>query len=143
MDEEIEKAVEVFFAHPEGGQENILAALANCGIAPPVGWRLYQFVPMAFCHVVLRPHGVQFAPDYLSLHPDTKVQQQHPLAGEPLYLAAVRVAERLLASGCDPRQLHPVYRQSAEYAVINDLLGGGGQLRDLVLCEPILFEFVE
>lgn len=143
MDEEVAKAVEVFLAHSTADQAATLAALAGRGIAPPVAWRLYQFVPMAFCHVVLGPHGVRFTPDYLSVHPDSMAREQRPLSGEPLYLAGVRAAEVLLASGREPRELLPVLRRSAEYAVINDLLRDGGRLQDLVLCEPALFEYVE
>jgi hypothetical protein len=143
MDQEIEKAIEVFLTHPEADQETILAALANCGIAPPEAWRLYQFVPMAFCHVVLRPHGVHFPSDYTSIRYDSEAQQQRPLSGEPLYQAAVGAAERRLVSGWDPRELLPVFGRSAEYAVINDMLHQGSQLRDIRLIEPALFEFEE
>jgi hypothetical protein len=70
-------------------------------------------------------------------------QQQRALSDEPLYLAAVKAAERRLVSGSGPRELLPVFGRSAEYAAINQLLPEGGELRNLVLCEPALFEYVE
>ena len=70
---------------------------------------------------------------------------QRPLAGEPLYRAAVKVAEHRerIGPGGTGRDLIPVLRHSAEYAVINNLLQGGANLRDIGCTEPILFEYGE
>jgi hypothetical protein len=136
-------AVEVFLAHPRADQDATLAALAGRGLAPRDAWRLYQFVPIAFCHVVLRGSGVEFQPAYLSVHPDTMAREQRLLSDEPFYTAAVRAAEERVAAGATLAELLPVFGRSAEYAAINQLLHKGSQLRDIRFVEPALFEFVE
>lgn len=140
---QVDMAVEILRAHPRGDQGTVLLAFESRGIPPRDCWRLYQFVPMAFAHVVFGPAGVQFAPDYISLHPDTQVRVQRPLTGEPLYRTAVQLAKRRVGAGATDRDLLPVFRHSAEYSVIDKLLQGGGNLSDLGLVEPILFEYTE
>jgi hypothetical protein len=143
VDEDVNTAVEVFLAHPHADQDETLAALADRGLAPRQAWRLYQFVPIAFCHVVLRGSGVGFLPAYLSVHPDTDAREERLLSDEPIYAAAVRLAEQRVAAGAGPAELLPVFGRSAEYAAVNQLLHQGSQLRDIRLVEPLLFEFVE
>jgi hypothetical protein len=141
VDEAVSIAVDVFLAHPRADQDETLTALADRGLAPREAWRLYQFVPIAFCHVVLRGSGVGFEPAYLSVHPDTGVRERRLLSDEPIYTAAVRLAEERVAAGA--AELLPVLGRSAEYAVINHLLHQGSQLRHIRLVEPALFEFAE
>jgi hypothetical protein len=140
---QVDTAVEVLRAHPREDQGTVLLAIESRGIAPRDCWRLYQFVPMAFAHVVFGRAGVHFAPDYISLDPETQVRVQRPLAGEPLYRTAVQRAEGQVGAGATDRDLLPVFRLSAEYSVIDKLLQGGGNLSDLGLVEPILFEYTE
>jgi hypothetical protein len=143
VDEDVNTAVEVFLALPRADQEATLEALAGRGLAPREAWRLYQFVPIAFCHVVLRGRGVHFEPGYLSIHPDTMAREMRLLSDEPLYTAAIRVAVVRIAAGATPEELLPVFGRSAEFAAINQMLHKGSQLRDIALVEPALFEFVE
>lgn len=141
MDGEVEAAVEVFLAHPHAEQDAILLALTTCGFSPWEAWRLNQFVPIAFYRVVMRPHGIEFEPTYLSIPRDAKQWERRLLADEPVYVAAIRVADRLRSAGATTEALLPVFGRSAEFAGINQLLNRGSQLRDIRLTEQALFEF--
>lgn len=143
MNDDVNTAVEVFLALPHADQDETLSALADRGLSPRDAWRLYQFVPIAFCHVVLRGSGVEFQPAYLSIQPDTMDRKRQLLSEEPIYAAAVRAAEERVAAGATPTGLLPVFGRSAEYAAINQLLHQGSELRDIGLVEPALFEFEE
>jgi hypothetical protein len=137
----VEKAVEELLLHPEAEQDAMLALLQGCGLTPHEAWRAYQFLPIAFIHVVLRGAGVQFQPGYVLVDPDTDARSSHLLADEPLYVAGVASAERRLAKGCTHQQLLPVFGRSAEYEVIRQLAGPGGRLDGIVLTQPLLLTF--
>lgn len=146
MDEAIGKAVTVFLANEHADQHAMLAALAAQGFTPREAWRIYQFVPIAFMHVAFRGTGVTFQPGFERAKFErakgaTSVLSKHLLADEPLYVAGVRAAERLIANGYAPAQLLPVFRQSAEYNCMRKLQAAGSHVRDLVFVEPLLIDY--
>jgi len=143
VEEDVNAAVEVFLAHPRADQTATLSALADRGLDPGDAWRLYQFVPIAFCRIVLRGAGVEFESAYLAVDPATMARRRRLLSDEPVFAAAVNAAERRFAGGGTTMELLPVFGRSAEYAAINQLLHQGSQLRDIRLTEPALFEFAE
>jgi len=138
---QVEKAIEELLLHPEADQAEMLALLEGCGLTAQEAWRAYQFLPIAFIHVVLRNAGVQFQPGYVLVDADTEARSSHLLAQEPLYVAGVASAERRLAEGCTLQQLFPVFGRSAEYDVVQQLAGPGGRLDGIVLTEPLLMTF--
>jgi hypothetical protein len=130
--ERMERAVEVLLRHPEAEESDLPALLAECGLTLPEVWRAYQFLAIAFTHVVMRGRA-QFQPGYVLFDPDTGVKSSHLLAEQPMYVAGVASAERRLAEGRSPQQLLPIYGRSAEYHAICQ----GGVL----LTNPVLIPF--
>ena len=137
----MDAAVEVMLRHPEADQDQMVALLADCGFAPPVAWRAYQFLPIAFAHVVFRSSGVRFQSRYVLKDPDAGTQSRHWLEDEPLYIAAVAAAEALALEGCTPQQLWPVFGRSAEWGVIQQCVELDGRLDGAILTEPLLMPF--
>ncbi len=136
-------AVDVFLRHPGQGQDAILDGLAQEGVPPESGWLLYQLVPTAFCRVALRHTGITFPDIYLAQHPDTGARVTRAFTDEPLYVAAVQEATARIAGGLVRGALLPIVAHSAEFDAINKLAKSGSKLSDIVLVEPILFEYTE
>ncbi len=128
---------------PEAGQDEMLPVIEACGLSPREAWRAYQFLPISFVHVVLAETGVKFQPDYFAVNSATVARIRRQLADEPLYVAGVACAKRMLANGYSSTQLKPVYQQSAEYQCIKELAGTPEELidSDIVCTEPFLNEF--
>lgn len=139
----VENIVTAMMRHPEAGQDEMLPIIEACGLSPSEAWRAYQFLPIAFVHVVLADTGVRFQPDYFAVDATTDTRIRHQLVDEPLYVAGVACAKRMLANGYKFEQLKPVYRQSAEYQCVKELGGTPEELKDsdIVCTEPFLFEF--
>ena len=140
-DPQVDEAVEVMLRNPEADQDQMVGLWGDCGFTPLVAWRAYQFLPIAFTHVVLRGSGVTFQPGYDLMDPDAGTHSRHRLADEPLYSAAVAAAEAWAAEGCTPQQLLPIFGRSAEWSVIRQLVGPDGRLDGVVLTEPLLMPF--
>jgi hypothetical protein len=141
LDGKVETVVEVLFANPNAEQAEVLDAIEQRGIPPRDAYRLYQFVPIAFVHVVLRGRGVEFQEGFELWNSDTQERSHHWLRDEPFYVAAVRSAERWVALGHTPEQLLPILGRSAEWDLIRRYRQPNGDLRGIWLTEPVLFEF--
>lgn len=140
MEATIEQAVKVFLANTKADQNAMLAALVDEGFTSCQAWRLYQFLPIAFTHVAFRDAGVTFAPHYDVTGPGSSLRSSH-LANEPLYVAGVQAAERMIEEGHSPRELWPVFALSSEYAVLLKLSRPDGSVEGIVLSAPLLNEF--
>jgi|RhiMetdeSRZDD1v2_1073273.scaffolds.fasta_scaffold408474_2 hypothetical protein len=141
--ETIAKAIATFYANPKADRETILQALENAGISPREAWELHQFLPIAFVHVAFRDLGVIFTPDYELEAAGSSARTRHKFADEPIYVAGVAAAEGALADGHTALELRPVFRHSAEYPVILQLVRPDGSMDGIGLTEPILFEYEE
>jgi hypothetical protein len=141
--ETIANAIAVFYANPKADQQTILQALDDAGIPPRQAWELYQFLPIAFVHVAFRDQGVLFAPDYELDGAGSAARTRHRFVAEPIYVAGVTAAEDALASGHTALELRPVFRHSAEYAAILELIRPDGAMDGIRLTEPVLFEYEE
>lgn len=140
-DPRVEAAVDAMLGQPEADQNRMLELLEDCGFTPLEAWRAYQFVPMAFAHVVFSERGVTFRKDYILMDPETGVRRTHRLSDEPIYVAAAMSARSRGATGRRAPKLLPVYGRSAEYGAILQLAGPDGRLDGVVLVEPILMTF--
>ena len=97
---------------------------------------------MAFCHVVMKPHGVQFQDTYISTTVDGATRVRRELKSEPFYVASIACAERMVALGCTHSQLQAIYGISGEYAAIQSVIGPTGRLDKILLTEPLFFQYV-
>jgi hypothetical protein len=140
-EEIVNRAVDVFLANPGGDQRALLSALEAAGLSPTHAWLAYQFVPMAFCRIALRHSGVGFPTVFLSRDPDTGAETSQEFAAQPIYTAAVKVADERIAGGLVQQRLMPIVGHSAEFTAINQLARGGSKLSDVRLVEPVLFAY--
>lgn len=143
MTTEIERAIAVFYANPDGDWKVIGPALEAAGYTPRQAWELFQFLPIAYVHVAFKPHGVAFTQDYLQAHGHPSNHTTHRFEDEPIYVQGVAAAERFVNEGHTAFELRPVFHISAEYAAILKLLNTGSEMEDIRLVEPILFEYEE
>jgi hypothetical protein len=139
----IDKCLDVFLTHREADEPTILRELVARGIQPKLAWQLIQFVPMAFCHRLLRGTGVLFPESFLAQDPRTEARTRGELKDVPLYVEAAEMAEAWIADGVPREQWIAIAGRSAEYHVINLFIGKGSQLRGIHLAEPILFDYEE
>lgn len=138
----VETAVEIFLVGlPEDSNQALFAEFGKRGIEPAEAWRLHQFVPIAFTHVVLEKRGIDFQPGYVKWNPDSNVHTHHLLRDEPIYAAGVRSARRWLARGFTPDQLAPIFGLSSEWGVVRQFMGPNGDMRGIWLTEPLLVDF--
>lgn len=141
LDGQIETAVEVLLANPNAEQAEVLGALENRGLPPREAWRLFQFVPIAFARVVLRDCGIEFQDGYEVMNQETNVRTHHWLRDEPLYMAAVRSADRWVARGFMLNELFPIVSWSAEWDLIRQFRKPMGDLTGVWLTELLLIDF--
>lgn len=141
--ETIANAIAIFYANPKADQDAILQALDDAGVPPRQAWELYQLLPTAFVHVAFRDQGVVFTPDYELDAAGSSARTRHKFADEPIYVGGVTAAEGALADGHTALELRPVFRHSAEYSAILQLIGPDGSMDGIRLTEPILFEYEE
>jgi len=139
----VETAIDVFLAHPDADDKAIHAALIKEGITPREAWRLLQFVPIAYVHVVLERSFCRFQPGYVAWNSKTGEKVHHLLRDEPLYRAGVRSARRWLARGANDNQIRLVYGRSAEWNALQKALAANPRTRGVEFCEPALVEFTE
>jgi len=140
-DDLVAKAIHVLLSQPEADQTAALAALESKGVTPREAWRLYQFLPIAFFHVIMRGKGVVFEPHYIAVNPITLDHTQHKFVDEPLYIAGVNAAEQMIAIEQSPQDLFPIYGRSAEYHTLLQLLPPDGDPMGIGFVEPILYDY--
>lgn len=139
----VRSAVRVFCSAPRTTQEEILHALKTAGLSAPEAWEILQFVPIAFCHVVMREEGVTFPPTYLAASWTDNQRARRTFTDVPLYLAATLVAKHALANGSTKQDLIPVFGLSAEYAAISQVKNLDGSIHGITVTEPLLFGYLE
>ena len=133
VDELISKAVAAFRSAPSSGDAEIYRKLVGEGVQPEVAARLVEFVPMAYCRLMLARSGVRFADTYRRRFGDGRVSAERPLSSEPVWDAAMAFGRCELDRNVPPEDLLAVGMHSAEFDAVNQLLNKGSNLKDVVL----------
>ncbi len=141
VQEEVSKAVQIFLNHPSAEPKQLWAWLRSAGISDEDAWWLFQLVPIAFCHAYFRNQGVGFQDSFVCESAATGCRTRRELKSEPIYFEAVKIAERMITSGCSESYLLPVLRISAEYGVVMNLKRPDGSGRGIQLTDPMLSEY--
>ena len=103
MNDIISRAVAAFRTSPGSGDVEIYRTLVADGIKSVVAARLVEFLPMAYCRIVLVETGVRFANTFQRKLANGNTSPEKLLSSEPiwgvttfpLYMFPTRLASRL------------------------------------------------
>jgi hypothetical protein len=100
--------------------DEVYWALVSKGIERQFAARLVEFLPAAYCRIMLEPTGVRFPDTY-----QRPTSAPVPLASEPVWLAALDQVRREIANGLPGHEWLRLAARSAEFQATNDLLNKG------------------
>ena len=93
MNPVIGEAVAIFREFPNSSDEEILRKLVATGCDRLMAARLIEFVPMAYCRVLLADSGVRFSGCFQRKLADGRLSAEQRLAANSLWAEAVSFAE--------------------------------------------------
>src|SRR5215469_7757489 len=136
----IVEAVAIFREFPNASDEEILSKLVALGCERLIAARLVEFVPMAYCRLLLADSGVRFSERFRRKLADGSVSAERLLEAEPLWAEAVSFAKAEKRSGVTGKALLAVAAHSSEFDAANQLAKQGSKLKDMLLM-PVVFEW--
>jgi len=139
MNEAIASVLAIFRNSPELDDESVFRALVDRGIERSLVARIVEFLPSAYCRVLLRNSGVQFSNSFTRAASPLKIQS---LSWVPVWVPLLAYAESEIRGGAGSHELLRVAGRSAEFQAINQMLDKGAELKNLVLT-PILLPWPE
>jgi hypothetical protein len=134
----IAKAVTIIRNSPDLEDEEIHGALIEAGLESQLAARIVEFLPTAYCRVLLAHSGVHFAKTFQRCRSDGSFSEHLPLESEPVWSAAIEFAHWEVEQGITSQEQVVVAARSAEFQAINDLLNGGSKLENLALTSIVL-----
>lgn len=137
MTEAIAKAVATLRNDPALNDEGTFRSLVAQGVSRPIAARVVEFLPMAYCRVILEPSGVQFKNIYLRRSQDGTLKE-YALSSEAAWLAAMEFARAEVRRGVSGQDLLSIAGRSGELRAANKLLEKGSKLEDIVFTAPLL-----
>jgi len=137
MTEAISKAIVTLRSSPSLNDEGAYRALVRQGIKSWVAARLVEFLPMAYCRLVLRASGARFTDTFQRRGQDGTLKEQ-PLWSEPVWQAVMEFARAEVQHGVSAQDLLSVAGRSAEFRAANELLNKGSKLENIAFTVPLL-----
>jgi len=128
-------AVELFRTSPQFDDMEMFSALLARGISRRLAARLIEFVPMAYCQVVLGKLGIRFSE---SFRRGGTQSRSRPLSSEPVWRAACSLAASEASQGIGQQEMLLVAGRSAEFQAVNNLLKQGSKAAEITLTVPVL-----
>jgi hypothetical protein len=138
VNELISKAVAAFRSSPSRGDIEIHEALIAEGLEAQTAARLVEFLPMAYCRLLLGNSGVQFSSSFQRQEANSQVSSERQLSSEPVWDGVVAFAREEVKRGASPKDLIAVAGRSAEFDAVNQMLNKGSNLKDIVLTPTLL-----
>jgi hypothetical protein len=135
--EAISKAVKIFRESPTGSDYEIYIRVVAAGVEPKRAARLVEFLPMAYCRLILTGAGARFSDRFQRRLQDGTLSPERTLASEPAWTEVMRFAkaEQAQVSGSE---LVAIAAHSAEFDAANQLLNRGAKTEDVVLTTAVL-----
>lgn len=130
MNEAIATALTIFRNSPDLDDESVFRALVHKGVERSLAARIVEFLPIAYCRVLLRKSGVQFSNSFIRVGSPLETQS---LSSIPLWSSLVAYAESEPGRGATSQQILMVAGRSAEFQAINEMLDTKAELKNLVL----------
>lgn len=142
MEIEIAQAVAIIRKLPDLDDEGVYRALVEAGFEQTLAARLVEFLPAAYCHVLLEQAGPQFSDIFQRRRRDGSISPPKLYASERVWMAALEFARREVEIGISREDKLNVAGRSVEFHTINDLMHSGSRLEDIVLT-PAVFLWPE
>jgi hypothetical protein len=139
MNEAIARALTIFRGSPGLDDEGVFRALVNQGVERLLAARLVEFLPIAYCRVLLLNSGVRFSNSFARAVSPLKIQS---LSCESVWIPFLAYAESEIREGVARREILMVAGRSAEFHAINQMLDKGAELKNVVLT-PISLQWSE
>jgi len=140
MNQVIAEAVAVFREFPKESDVEILSRLVEMGCERVMAARLVEFIPMAYCRVLLADSGVTFSDSFRRKLSDGSLSANRLLEEEPLWAEVLSFAKEERRAGVSGEALLVVAARSAEFDAVNQLANRGSRLEHLVM-KPIIFQW--
>jgi hypothetical protein len=140
MNAVIAEAVTIFREFPNASDEEILRRLVATGRERVMAARLVEFVPMAYCRVLLADSGVKFSDGFQRKLCDGGISAKRLLVEEPLWAEVLSFAESERRAGVSGEALLVIAARSAEFDAVNQLLNKGSKLENIATT-PIQFQW--
>jgi hypothetical protein len=122
---------------PNLEDKEIYQALLAEGVERQLAAGLVEFLPIAYCRLILADSGLRFSTTFRRVLSDGTIREQ-PFSSEPVWNAAVAFARAEVERGATPKDLLAVAGRSAEFDAANQLLHSGSKLKDIALTVPLL-----
>jgi hypothetical protein len=142
MQAAITTAVSVFRSCPEMTDEEIYRVLVSKDIERRLAARLVEFLPAAYCRVILEPTGARFPDTFQRLRKDGTTVEPVPLASEQVWTAALDCARGEIGRRLSRDDKLGLAGRSAEFRAANDLLKRGSKLQNIVFT-PAVYQWPE
>ena len=104
IDEGISKAVAIFRGSPDLQDEGAYRTLTAMGVERQLAARLVEFIPIAYCRVILAHTGARFSQTFQRA-PLRELIQERPFSTEPVWNAALEFARAEVTVNTEPRAL--------------------------------------
>src|SRR5215469_7953080 len=93
MNPVIAEAVRIFRESPNSSDEEILRKLVATGCERVMAARLIEFLPMAYCRLLLADSGVRFSGCFQRKLADGRLSAEQRLSANPLWAEVISFAE--------------------------------------------------
>jgi len=137
LTEAISKAVAILRSSPSLNDEGTFRALISRGISRNIAARVVEFLPMAYCRLVLEASGARFTDSFVRRSEDGSLKE-YPLSSEPVWRASTEFARAEVRQGVSAQDLLSIATRSAEFQAANQLLRKGSKLENIAFTVPLL-----
>jgi len=142
MNPVITDVVAIFREFPNASDDEVFRKLLAMGVERVIAARLVEFVPMAYCRLLLSDAGVRLCDRFQRKLPDGSLSPERLLGAEPLWAEVVSFAKAEKRTGVTGKALVVVAAHSSEFDAANQLANQGSKLEDIVLM-PVVFQWPE
>jgi hypothetical protein len=137
VNEDLSRAVAIFRSSPNSKDDEVYRRLVADGVEHHLAAHLIEFLPIAYCRLILAGSGARFSNTFRRKLPDG-TYGTYLLSSEPVWDAAVTFAHSEADRNVPGRDLLAVAARSAEFHAANQLLQKGSKLENLSFTPPIL-----
>ncbi len=136
--ETVATALDCIRRHPKAEDMELYEALLGLGIPTAEAVRLFQFLPMVYCRVLLAPKGVPFPDTYHTMTPEGTVGPELRLDDHPVWRASVEFARQEVEAGVTGDQVLQAAGRSAEFQGADQMCKQGSLLADIRFVPSVL-----
>lgn len=137
MIRDITKAVYVLRAYPGLDDYGVYKKLVAEGVESGIAARLVEFLPIAYCRLILRNSGARFSNTFFRRTlPDDF--EEHMFSSDSVWNAAVAFADEEVKQGISSTDVIAIAARSSEFDAANRLLNEGSKLDGITFASPVL-----